>query len=655
MGLLFFVLFLFFHYYKRVKKFLFLLLFLIIIFPSSHIKAEPVEKSIVINEIMWMGSFRSTADEWIELKNLSNKEIDLSGWQIEGAGASGNTPKNTLKILSGSIPPNDYFLISNYSKDENTILDVEPDLVKNVGNDIFLSNDNLKLTLKDTDGNIIDEAGNGGEPLTGDNSLKRSMERYENPGNGTKSYDWYEATDSKNLKTGSTELATPGTKNSPEPTVSKIKDTKSQTGEIKISGLVTAMPNIFFSDRLYIQDETAGTRLKLKNGTWPSNIEIGTRLTIKGKIKTYYLEKELQITDISEIEISSKETVIPFSIKTGEISQWEGALVKISGTITETSGDTFYIDDGTGSAKIYIKDKTGITLPQKHKGDKAEITGIVNNWSGNFRILPRITEDIKITPKSTEEDYKVLPISEAKQQPKGTKVKVSGVVSVTPGVLSQSYFYIQDETAGIQIYSYYKKFPNLLLGFFISVSGEISESYGEKRLKISGIEDIIILEARPPPVPQKIKIKDIGNFEGMLVKVYGKVTKASGSTFYISDGSGEIKIVIKKLTGIKKPRLHKGDIVEIIGIVSKTKTGYRILPRYQNDFKLVYSAPKKKKESKIKGASIAKAESLNEPKVVYEVKQERTGGILNLLGWFLIIGSLGSIVYLKRMKIKEKF
>lgn len=632
-----------------MKKFLYFSAFLFILFfiPQTG-AASP--KTIVINELMWGGSTKSTADEWVELRNLANQDIDISGWQIQGAATS----NGILTIPDGkTIKADSYFLISNYSKtSSSTILNIESDWVTT---SISLANDNPKYFLRDKNGTLIDEIEkDNGEPLAGDNNLKYSMERTDSPADGTKSKDWHTATLALGLKSGSTEKATPGFANSPPFyfSISKIKTAKSQP-ESKISGVVTVLPELFFEKRLYIQDETAGVRLKLDYDEWPK-VEIGTRIAAKGKFKTYYTEKELEITDSSEVEIGTKETINPFSIKTGEISFREGDLVRISGTISETSGDTFYVDDGSGPAKIYVKDETGIKLPDKHKGDRAEIIGIVNNWSGNFRILPRMQSDIVITYQNTSKEVKDLPISEARKQPKGTRVRVRGVVSVTPGIISKSYFYVQDDTAGIQIYCYYKRFPNLKLGDFIEVTGEISESFGEKRIKIVNASDIIILGSRAPPAPKSVKIKNIANFEGMLVRVRGTVIKTSGNTFYIDDGTGEIKIVIQKLIGIKKPRLKKGDIVEIVGIVSKTKTGYRILPRYQKDFRLVWTKPKAQKKSKIKGTSVANAASLNDPKVIFESKKEPVESFLNILGWVLIIGSLGVIVYLKRMKMKDK-
>lgn len=79
------------------------------------------------------------------------------------------------------------------------------------------------------------------------------------------------------------------------------------------------------------------------------------------------------------------------------------------------------------------------------------------------------------------------------------------------------------------------------------------------------------------------------NVEGQHIKIKGKVSQTSGSTFIVEEGGNQIKVIIKSGTGIKKPKMHKGDMVEISGIVSQYKDEYRILPIEAGDVKIVSS------------------------------------------------------------------
>lgn len=146
--------------------------------------------TIVLNEIMWMGSTISEKDEWIELRNMTDKEIDISGWRIEGAVAGS---KGHLQIPNGyMIPANGYFLIANkYEEDRSTALNVSVDLRST---SINLNDDYLKnglLVLKDREGNEIDNTGiNNTWPSGLNDETKHSMQRHTNPDNG-----WYICSD----------------------------------------------------------------------------------------------------------------------------------------------------------------------------------------------------------------------------------------------------------------------------------------------------------------------------------------------------------------------------------------------------------------------------------------------------------------------------
>lgn len=99
------------------------------------------------------------------------------------------------------------------------------------------------------------------------------------------------------------------------------------------------------------------------------------------------------------------------SIKTGETSNYEGRKVEIIGEVTETSGDTFYLDDGTGVIKCYIQAKTNIDKPRMQKGYQVRVRGRVDLYRGVWRILPEQQEDVEI-------------IDENKNQPvSGSKAK----------------------------------------------------------------------------------------------------------------------------------------------------------------------------------------------------------------------------------------
>ena len=152
------------------------------------------EGDVVINEIMWMGSEGNTADEWIELKNTTGEDIDLTGWEIERAGTGGSP---ILMIPSGTITAGGYFLIANYDSGASAISDAIAVDWATTG--MKLDNGGEVLTLKDEYSNLIDTTPSGawakGVNEVGENPKKKSMERNDDPGTGASADDWHTCED----------------------------------------------------------------------------------------------------------------------------------------------------------------------------------------------------------------------------------------------------------------------------------------------------------------------------------------------------------------------------------------------------------------------------------------------------------------------------
>ncbi|MFH1008432.1 MAG: lamin tail domain-containing protein [Candidatus Latescibacterota bacterium] len=160
---------------------------------------------VVISELLWMGSTASSADEWIELRNMTDSEILLDGWTLEKAATTGDT----LTIPEGkTIPARGFFMIANYApSSENSRLAVTADWVTTA---VALVNTQLQIVLKDAQGQVVDVADDGvGDPAAGDNDAKASMVRNDPPGDGMLGENWYTATMASGWKEGATEKGTP--------------------------------------------------------------------------------------------------------------------------------------------------------------------------------------------------------------------------------------------------------------------------------------------------------------------------------------------------------------------------------------------------------------------------------------------------------------
>lgn len=163
--------------------------------------------TVFISEIGWAGTSKSTADEWLELANREEIEIDVSGWIIEGASAGGSF----LTLPDGAkIPPRSSYLIANYSAEsDKSALAAPPNYVNTA---ISLSNSALRLVLKDKNGCQVDEAGDGGAPFFGGTGTEGtvSMVRLEPLINGILTVAWTAAEDSNGFDTNTNDKGAPG-------------------------------------------------------------------------------------------------------------------------------------------------------------------------------------------------------------------------------------------------------------------------------------------------------------------------------------------------------------------------------------------------------------------------------------------------------------
>ena len=165
----------------------------------------------------------------------------------------------------------------------------------------------------------------------------------------------------------------------------------------------------------------------------------------------------------------------------------------------------------------------------------------------------------------------------------GDRLRATGTVAVLPGVLGVQYFYIVG-AGGIQIYSYNKDFPSLAIGDVVRVTGELSVVNGEKRLKTKTAADIEVITAGAAPDPHPCTSGEINDqLLGNLISVTGEVVDKKGSSLFLDDGSDEFLIYVKNTTNIDLSNIVAGAKITAVGLVSRTKSGLRILPRGSGD------------------------------------------------------------------------
>jgi len=133
---------------------------------------------LVINEIAWMGSAHSYADEWIELYNCSPYDISVEGWILKARDGSPNIR------LQGIVPSKGFYLLER--TDDETLPDITADLIYSGA----LGNEGETLELYDNFENLVDEVSCSSGWFKGDNKSKKTMERKDVQKGETSAEGW---------------------------------------------------------------------------------------------------------------------------------------------------------------------------------------------------------------------------------------------------------------------------------------------------------------------------------------------------------------------------------------------------------------------------------------------------------------------------------
>lgn len=422
--------------------------------------------------------------------------------------------------------------------------------------------------------------------------------------------------------------------------------------EVKTEGVVVAEPGLFGLQYFYIAD-SLGLQVYNYHQDFP-DLELGDRVRVNGEVSVSHGEKRLNTSDIDDIKVLGQEEVpSPLELDMSEVSDNDGNFVSITGELSDSESDRFYLKDGSEEIMVYSKDR--LDLSDISEGDEVEVVGLVNMFRSEPRILPRDDKDISVlssvlgdkteveeekekeeeeeeekeeeekqtSPKKSsdkkekepekqelekeeleeQQEHKeeksfdtqdiITPVTEVKELEEGSSVTTRGTVAVEPGVLGSQYFYITG-SPGLQIYNYHQDFPDLNTGDYIEVKGEVSVSHGEKRINTSSAKDMKVISQKETPQSFKIDCSDLRDNTGNLVSVKGEVLEVQANKFYLGDDEGEIEVFVRDHLDISG--LSEGDKVEVTGLVNKFRSEPRLLPRSDKDLVKLSDDPDIKEE-----------------------------------------------------------
>ncbi|MCF6277042.1 MAG: lamin tail domain-containing protein [Candidatus Magasanikbacteria bacterium] len=540
---------------------------------------------IIINEILPNPDGSDIENEFIELFNADTKTINLAGWQIGDESTKRYTIKNTI-LESGEF--------------------------------LTLLRSRTKIALNNTGGDSA-KLYNANISLVDSVQYSEKAKNGESYSRGDEGWFW-------------SEITSPDTKNAKQPKNEPLLIIDAPTStEVGISVKFDLSDSTNIEDLTFEWDFGKST----STGMFAEYIFSETGFfTVKLNAENSEGEKFEKEIEIEVLEVENFAGGFPIDWENIEITEiFPNPAGNDADEFIEIYNSADFpvditglkIDDEDGGSEGYILPKNSVILPNSfvvfwkeetkislnNTGDSARLlypddsvifeinygktiedasfAKINNNWKWTTTPTPNTENALEIVVKTTTSRKKVktilnLPITEIRVKvDTGDLVRTQGTVAVLPNILATQYFYIVDNS-GIQVYMHSKDFPELKVGDLVEIVGEISQAYGETRIKLKGRESIKILNHTNSLAPKIVEIADINeSFEGSFVQIAGEITEIKGSYMYVDDGSEEIKVYSKKGTNIDKRMYKIADLVTTNGIVGKTRGGYQILPRSQTD------------------------------------------------------------------------
>ena len=396
-----------------------------------------------------------------------------------------------------------------------------------------------------------------------------------------------------------TPTPTPGPSASPSPapapTVQMIAAARALTvgDEVTVQGTVTSAPGrILGSNVIALQDETAGICVQLPDGAL-AGIDPGTVVWLRGRLAAPFGNLELRPAGPADV-LTVGQVAVPAArpLTAAELGEsTEGILATLRGTVRRVESSatsiTLFVDDGTGEARVFLHASVGATRAQFKVGQGLDVTGIVGDRLGLYRLWPRTMADVRLLPPagpppaptpgsgndgSTPVETAVSTIAHAVRQP-DESVVIDGVVTAPVGLFDTDgrRVTLQDATGAVLV-----RLPaeatDFKPGQRLRVAGEVGTYFGAPQL--SATETPLRLDGGGPLMPVAVRSGPVpADLEWQLVRVSGIVARVSrdGDAWRaeLTVGSGSVPISSLARAGIAPDVLVVGRPATITGIVKR--------------------------------------------------------------------------------------
>ena len=474
--------------------------------------------------------------EWIELLNTSQNSVVLTGWTLEDA--SGKITDLSSVTMNGSS----YFVVESPKGK--------------------LNNNGDTIILKDSNGTVVQTVvyGTDAYPIPKDGmSLARDGETFEltqqaTPGKANLIFIALEETDM--------EQEIPSVQ---EESVSEESSLELPTTIIKTIRFSKLYPNTSGSDETeeYIELFNTGTE----------TIDLRDWSIEDGSTDQYTIKNSLVLKAQTSLRLLRPQTTLALN----------------------NTGDTL---------ELIAPDKTvvdKVTYGNAAKGAVYQLTNGAWSWSQSSTTSPSVSHSSTpsasstVSKSSASASYtsssirvnQLITIAQAQQKKDGEMVSVKGAIIAVPGTFGTQISYIMDETGGIQVYLYDGSYPVLAIADVVELTGELSTSHGERRIKLNQGTDIRMSSETLLIKPTFYPVTEIEEpLVGQLISTKGQIQSKSATKFVIEQFGATIVIYLKNNPAIDPNQFERGDLITVTGVLSQYDGELRIRPGSSEDIEI---------------------------------------------------------------------
>ena len=355
---------------------------------------------------------------------------------------------------------------------------------------------------------------------------------------------------------------------------------------VRVRGIVTVANE--FGSPSFLQDSTGG--IGVYGTSFSAGAKQGDLWEVTGVLKNYYSLLELDpLTDTVRIS-SGNPLPAPKLLPSSQLSESvEGQLVRVNrvkfanvGAFGSGVDSSYVVGDAQGTFILRV-DKDSNIPGSPIPADSANIVGIVNDFLGSYRLMPRSIADIGVVDPPPAQTW--MDINVARALGVGAVVKVRGIVTFVQAGATTNTVFMQDRTGGLALYSAVSN--SLLQGDSVEVKGTLTEFRGLMEMTVDSVT--ILGQGLTVPDAKVITIAQASEFyESQLVTVRTVRFVESGSfagntTNHVSDGGNQLDVRIPNLSPLVGQTIPAG-MIDLTGVLGQFDARYQLIPRTTADF-----------------------------------------------------------------------